>query len=137
MCGHNHLQDEVFNLCRHAHLSISVTMASPETLTTPDLLISSLLDGTCRGKPAALDITITSPAILGESCHHAGAAEACKLYSSGPNARRWAGRALYWQWRHMAIGAKRPMIPSPVWHPNWPFTSPPPPPPSPSPSVNS
>ena len=44
-----------------------------------------------RGKPAALDITITSPlcpAILGESCHQAGAAvlaaEARKLHFNGP-----------------------------------------------------
>ena len=57
-------------------------MASLETLITPDLLTFSLLAGT-----EALDITITSPlcpAILGESCHQAGAAEASKLHSNGP-----------------------------------------------------
>ena len=44
-----------------------------------------------RGKPAVLDLTITSPlcsAILSESCHQAGAAtlaaEARKLHSNGP-----------------------------------------------------
>ena len=50
-----------------------------------------LIAGWDRGKPAALDLTITSPlcsAILSESCHQAGAAalaaEARKLHSNGP-----------------------------------------------------
>ena len=58
-----------------------------ETLIRPYILIA----GWDRGKPAALDITITSPfcqAILGESCHQAGAAvlaaETRKLHSNGP-----------------------------------------------------
>ena len=50
-----------------------------------------LIAGWDRGKPAALDITITSPlcpAIVGESCQQAGAAvlaaETRKLHSNGP-----------------------------------------------------
>eukprot|EP00731_Ephydatia_muelleri_P019426 Em0012g251a len=50
-----------------------------------------LIAGWDRGKPAALDLTITSPlcsAILSKSCHQAGAAalaaEARKLHSNGP-----------------------------------------------------
>ena len=50
-----------------------------------------LIAGWDRGKPAALDLTITSPlcsVILGESCYQAGAAalaaETRKLHSNGP-----------------------------------------------------
>ena len=50
-----------------------------------------LIAGWDRGKPAALDLTITSPlcsAILSESCHQAGASalapEARKLHFNGP-----------------------------------------------------
>ena len=89
---HNRLWDEIFDLCRHAHLSVSIERGHGLTRdldhTRPaDILIA----GWDRGKPAALDITITSPlcpAIFGESCHQAGeaalAAEACKLHSNGP-----------------------------------------------------
>ena len=97
-------------------------MALPEVLPTPDMLTSSLLAGN-RGKPAALDLAITSPlcsAILGESCHQAGvaalAAEARKLLSNGPKCQElgWSsGPASHWQWKLMAIGASRPMMPSP------------------------
>ena len=62
-------------------------MASLETLIPADILIAEW----DRGKPAALDITITSPlcpANLVDSCHQAGsvalAAEARKLHSNGP-----------------------------------------------------
>ena len=40
----NRLRDEVFDLCRRAHLSVSVERG--QTLPTPDLLTSSLLAGT-------------------------------------------------------------------------------------------
>eukprot|EP00731_Ephydatia_muelleri_P022813 Em0015g396a len=65
---HNRFRDEIFDLCSHVHLSVRL-----------------------EGKPAALDITITSPlcpAILGESCHQTGAAvlaaDTRKLHSNGP-----------------------------------------------------
>ena len=89
---HNRLRDEIFDLCRRAHLNVSVERSHGLTRdldhTRPaDILIA----GWDRGKPAALDITITSllcPAILGESSHQAGvaalAAEAHKLHSNGP-----------------------------------------------------
>ena len=89
---HNRLRDEVFDLCHHAHLSVSVERGHGLTRdlahTRPaDILIA----GWDRGKPAALDLTITSPlcsVILGESCHQAGAAalaaETRKLHSNGP-----------------------------------------------------
>eukprot|EP00731_Ephydatia_muelleri_P000108 Em0001g108a len=89
---YNRLGDEIFDICRRAHLSIRLEKGngSLETLITPDQL-TSFIFGWDRGKPAALDITITSPlcpAILGESCHQAGAAvlaaEARKLHSNGP-----------------------------------------------------
>ncbi|KAL5477349.1 hypothetical protein EMCRGX_G024139 [Ephydatia muelleri] len=55
------------------------------------ILLDILIAGWDRGKPAALDLTITSPlcsVILGESCYQAGAAalaaETRKLHSNGP-----------------------------------------------------
>eukprot|EP00731_Ephydatia_muelleri_P006380 Em0003g628a len=59
---HNRLRDEVFNLCRRAHLSVSVERGHGLTRdlahTRPaDILIA----GWDRGKPVALDLTITSP----------------------------------------------------------------------------
>ncbi|KAL5479843.1 hypothetical protein EMCRGX_G023432, partial [Ephydatia muelleri] len=89
---HNRLRDEVFDLCRRAHLSVSVERGHGLTRdlahTRPaDILIA----GWNRGKPAALDLTITSPlcsVILGESCYQAGAAalaaETRKLHTNGP-----------------------------------------------------
>ena len=75
---HNRLRDDIFDLCHHAHLSVRLEKGNGLTTdldhTRPaDILIA----GWDRGKPAALDITITSPlcpAILGESCQQAGAA---------------------------------------------------------------
>ena len=72
---HNRLRDEIFDLCRRAHLSFRIEKGNGLTKdldhTRPaDILIA----GWDRGKPAVLDITITSPlcpAILGESCHQA------------------------------------------------------------------
>ncbi|KAL5500608.1 hypothetical protein EMCRGX_G012199 [Ephydatia muelleri] len=87
---------------------------------TRDLEHTRPADILIQGRPAALDIPITSPlcpAILGESCHQD--ALQMRLASStrmDPNAKSWAGPAFHWQWRHMAIGAKRPRIPSPGWH---------------------
>ena len=83
---HNRLRDEVFDLCRRAHLSVSVERGHGLTRdlahTRPaDILIA----GWDRGKPAALDLTITSPlcsVILGESCYQAGGA--ALLHSNGP-----------------------------------------------------
>ena len=62
---HNLLRDEVFNLCCHAHLSVSVERGHGHQRPCPHQA------GWDRGKPAALDLTITSPlcsAILSELC---------------------------------------------------------------------
>ena len=70
-------------------------MVLPGTTTTPDLLMCSLQGGGGgggdRGKPAAFDVTVTSPlcpAILRDSCRMSGAAstaaETRKLLSNGP-----------------------------------------------------
>ena len=89
---HNRLRDEVFDVCRRAHLSVSVERGHGLTRVLPHTRpADALIAGWVRGKPAALDLSITSPpcsAILSESCHQAGvaalAAEACKLHSNGP-----------------------------------------------------
>ena len=100
---HNRLRDEVFDLCRRAHLSVSVERGHGLTSVLPNTRpADALIAGWDRGKSAALDLSITSPpcsAILSESCHQAGAAalaaEACKLHSNGPKCQElgWAGPA--------------------------------------------
>ena len=100
---HNRLRDEVFDLCRRAHLSVSVERGHGLTSVLPHTRpADALIAGWDRGKSAALDLSITSPpcsAILSESCHQAGAAalaaEACKLHSNGPKYQElgWAGPA--------------------------------------------
>ena len=100
-------------------------MASLESLPTPDLLTSSLLDGT-----EANLLHWTSPS------HHPSAqpswlSRVTKLVQQPlqqrPVSYTPAGVMMvlpfHWQWRHMAFGTKRPTIPSPGWHPLWPFTS--------------
>ena len=82
---HNHLRDEVLDLCHCAHLSVSVERGHG---LTRDLAHTRplLLAGT--GKPAVLDL-ITLPlcsAILSEL---AGAAEACKFHSNGPKCQEF------------------------------------------------
>ena len=88
---HNCLRAEAYDLCRRAHLSVSVERGHGLTRdlahTRPaDILIA----GWDRGKPAALDLIITSPLCsachLEQSSHQAGAAalaaEARKLHSN-------------------------------------------------------
>ena len=91
---HNRLRDEIFDICRRAHPGVSLERGHGLTRnlahTRPaDILIA----GWDRSKPAALDLTITSPlcsAILSESCHQGGAAalaaEVGKLPPMDPNA---------------------------------------------------
>ena len=98
---HNRLQDEVFDLCRRAHLSVSVERGHGLTRVLPHTRpADALIAGWDRGKPAALDLSITSPpcsAILSESCHQAGAAalaaEPASYTPMDPNAKSWAGPA--------------------------------------------
>ncbi|KAL5493989.1 hypothetical protein EMCRGX_G015253 [Ephydatia muelleri] len=101
---HNRLRDEVFDLCHHAHLSVSVERGHGLTRVLPHTRpANTLIAGWDRGKPAALDLSITSPpcsAILSESCHQAGAAalaaEACKLHSNGPKCQELGWSCIPW-----------------------------------------
>ncbi|KAL5510829.1 hypothetical protein EMCRGX_G006435 [Ephydatia muelleri] len=79
----------------YSRLNIALACSIASAILARELQSSSLLLGCAlgnnRGKPAALDITITSPlcpAILGESCHQTVAAvlaaETRKLPSNGP-----------------------------------------------------
>ena len=89
---HNHLRDVIVDFCRGAHLSVTVEkghgLTRDHNHTRPaDVLIA----GWDRGKPAAFDVTVTSPlcpAILRDSCRMSGAAstaaESRKLLSNGP-----------------------------------------------------
>ena len=77
---HNHLRDVIVDFCQRAHLSVTVEkghgLTRDHNHTRPaDVLIA----GWDRRKPAAFDITVTSPlcpAILRDSCQSS-------FYSSG------------------------------------------------------
>ena len=75
---HNHLHDVFVDFCRRAHLSVSVEkghgLTSDHSHTRPADVLIAAWD---RGKPAAFDVTVTSPlcpAILRESCRSSDAA---------------------------------------------------------------
>ena len=75
---HNHLRDAFVGFCHQAHLSVKVEGGSG---LTPDMSHSWPADVLVRdwaqGKPAAFDITVTSPlspAILAETSQRVGAA---------------------------------------------------------------
>ena len=102
---HNRLRDEIFDLCRRAHLSVRLEKGNGLTRdldhTRPADILVARWD---RGKPVAL----TSPShhplpdhFIGESCHQAGAAvlaaEARKLHSNGPKCQElYIGPAFHW-----------------------------------------
>ena len=75
---HNHLRDTIANFCHRAHLSVKVEMEhglSPSHSNSRPADI--LVQGWDRGRPAAIDVTVTSPltpAILEETSASAGAA---------------------------------------------------------------
>ena len=58
---HNHLRGIFANSCRRAHLSVRVKvgygLARDPNISTPFLLVQ----GWDRGKPAAFDVTVSSP----------------------------------------------------------------------------
>ena len=81
---HNHLRDVFVDFCQQAHLSVSVEkghgLTRDHSHTRPlDMLIAHA--GWDRGKPAAFDVTVTSPlcpAIQRESCRSTGAASTAR-----------------------------------------------------------
>ena len=89
---HNHLRDVIVDFCRRAHLSVTVEkghgLIRDHNHTRP---ADVLIEGWDRGKPAAFDVTVTSPlcpAILRDSCRMSAAASTAaktrKLLSNGP-----------------------------------------------------
>ena len=105
-------------------------MTSPELLTTPDLLTSSLLVGQRQiHSPRHHHHITTLPCHLERVkspswCMHPLQLRPTSSIPMDPSARSWAGPVFHWKWRPMAIGAKRTMIPSPGWHSTWLFTCP-------------
>ena len=89
---HNHLCDVFVNFCRQAHLCVSVEKGHGLTRDHSHTRPADVLNaGWDRGKPAAFDVTVTSPfclVILRESCRSSGAAsmaaETRKLLTNGP-----------------------------------------------------
>ena len=78
-----------------------------------------LVDAWDRAKPAAFDVTVTSPltpATLHDACNSAGVAAhkaECRKHSSNDQSvRSWGGYVFLWQWNRMGTGAKKPRTPS-------------------------
>ena len=106
MIRHNYLRDVFVDFCWQTHLSVSVEkghgLTRDHSHTRPaDVLIA----GWDRGKPAAFDVTVTSPlcpAILRESCRSSGAAsmaaETRKLFTNGPKCQE-----LWWMCIPLAV----------------------------------
>ena len=132
---HNRLRDEVYltsvivPTCVSVERGHGLTRDIAHTRCT-DILIS----GWDRGKPLALDLTITSPlcsGIMSESCHQAGvvalAAEACKLHSNVSNAKSWAVLHSISCGDIWPLGQRgsQYLLQAGIL-PAWPFTSPPP-----------
>ena len=107
---HNHLRN-VYMLaenCRRAHLSVKVEMGSN---LTPDHDHSCpadiLLPNRALGKPAAFDISVTSP-LIPNNLSVAGlsvgaAAEEYKHTENDPRAMCWAGVAYCWSQSPMVL----------------------------------
>ena len=113
----------LFDLCHHAHLSVRLEKGNG--LTRDSRLLDHtrpadiLIAGWDRGKPAAPDITITSPlcpAILGVSCYQAGAAvlaaDARMLHSNGPKCQELGWSCIPLAMETYGNWDKRPRIPS-------------------------
>eukprot|EP00731_Ephydatia_muelleri_P012271 Em0006g1165a len=83
-------------------------MASSDT---PDLLTCTMLDGT-EANLWHLTSPITHPSALPFVVQQLLQLRPASSTSMDPNARSWAGPALHWQWRPMATGSRRLMIPS-------------------------
>ena len=115
---HNMLRDVLADFFRRAHLSVAVEKGHGLTRDhnhqrPADLFVT----GWDRGRPAAMDITVTSPltpVILGESCQVVGApalvAENRKLQANSPKCQElgWACTPLavetYGNWGEVAQG---------------------------------
>ena len=115
---HNMMRDVLADFFRRAHLSVAVEKGHGLTRDhnrqrPADLLVT----GWDRGRPAAMDITVTSPltpVILGESCQVVGAAalvaENRKLQANSPKCQElgWACTPLavetYGNWGEVAQG---------------------------------
>ena len=102
---HNHLCDTIANFCHRAHLSVKVEMGyglSPSHSSSRPADI--LVQGWDRGRPAAFDVTVTSPltpANLKETSTSAGvAARIAETRSTLPmmaSVKSWAGCVSQWQ----------------------------------------
>ena len=129
---HNRLRDEVYLTSVIVPTCVSVERGHGLTRdlahTRPaDILIA----GWDRGKPVALDLTITSQlcsGILSESYHAVAlAAEACKLHSNVSNAKSWAVLHSISCGDIWPLGQRgsQYLLQAGIL-PAWPFTSPPP-----------
>ena len=95
---HNRLRDIFANFCRRAHLSVQVEvgygLARDHINSRPaDILVQ----GWDRGKPAAFDVTVTSP-LTPVSLNNASASVGAAAYANAesmqpmtPGARSWDG----------------------------------------------
>ena len=98
---HNHLCDVFVDFCGRARLNVSLENGHGLTRDHSHTRPADVLTAGCdRGKPAAFDVTVTSPlctAILRESCEHLVQLlwqQRSASYSPAvPNVRNRGGRA--------------------------------------------
>ena len=99
-------RDEVFDLCHRAHLSVSVERGHGLTRDLAHTRLADILIACWdRGKPAALDLTITSHhSALSSWVNHVTRLvrqpwqqRPASSTPKDPSAKSWAGPAFHWQ----------------------------------------
>ena len=116
---HNRLQNIFAEFCHHAHISVIVEVGQGlSRVQSNSRHADVLVDAWNRAKPAAFDVTVTSPltpATLHDACNSAGVAAhkaECRKHSSNDPKCQELGWVFLWQWNLMGTGAKRPRTPS-------------------------
>eukprot|EP00731_Ephydatia_muelleri_P000989 Em0001g989a len=110
---HNRLRNIFAEFCRRAHLSVRVEfgqgLSRVQSISRP---ADVLVDACDRAKPAAFDVSVTSPltpATLHDVCNSAGVAAhktECRKHSSNdPKCQEPGGYVYLWQWNLMETGA--------------------------------
>ena len=101
---------------RRAHLSVSVEVGQGLLRVQSNSRPADVLvDAWERAKPAAFDVTVTSPltpATLHDACNSAGVAAHKAECPMTQSVRSWGGYVFLWQLNLMGTGAKRPRTPS-------------------------
>ena len=115
----NRLRNIFAEFCHRAHLSVRVEvgqgLSRVQSNSRPADVLVSAWD---RAKPAAFDVTVTSPLLL--LCMTRVIPQVLQLTKQSAEStlpmtqsvRSWGGYVFLWQWNLMGTGAKKPRTPS-------------------------